>query len=106
MNTPNITEIAQIAAIISDNIMDELYEYNNSHNYGGYIFTTEQIAGWAIEFYYKTQGVNWEKLQETNKLIIPYTNEREGTSIYELEGFSWDDFVANFAIKKFKIYSK
>lgn len=98
MSIPRITEIAQISAIIADNICEELYEYNNSHSIGGYIYTTMQIAEWAVDFYYQTSNIDWEDREE---LIVQLNNSNA-----ILKGCCWDDFIIDFANKKLEEYKK
>ena len=93
---PRITEIAQISAIIADNILKELYEYNNSHSIGGYIYTTEEIATWAVDFYYQTSSIDWEDREE---LIVQINNSNT-----ILKGYCWDDFIIEFARKKLELW--
>ena len=89
MNTeeyPREVEIAQIAAIISNSICDELFELLQT----GYIGVTEQIAIWAVEFYEKHKDTNWEEYLEAH--AQPLSKAFAKTCM-----FCWDDIIIDFA---------
>jgi len=79
-NKDECLEIAQIAAIISDAILDGLYHKMQE----GYISTTQQIAKWALEFYNENINTNWEEL------------------LMSESGNCWDDEIQQFANNKLK----
>lgn len=85
------TEIAHIAVIMGDNeIVNRLYDPSY-----GYIFITEVIAKWALEFYDKYKDVNWENILEENDGLI-----------FPKHVMCWDDAIIWFVEEKIKEYAK
>lgn len=85
-------EIAAISAVIADTIFKKAYDFFNNNGMGGYIFTTYEIAGWAVEFERKHRDTNWEEVLE--KGFKKLSNEFKGDVI------CWDDAIMDFAQHK------
>lgn len=91
-----VKETTMVAAIISDAIMQKLYEAVQA-NGSGYITTVDLISDWAIEFAKKHENTNWEDALE--KGIKPLSN-------FLSEIICWDDAVMDFAHHKLNEYKK
>jgi len=75
-------EVARIAAVMGDNVLDELYNIQGE----GYMQAVNTIAQWAIKFYQKHKNTNWEE----------YING------FQTSRSCWDDVVIEYAQAKLK----
>lgn len=104
-------EIAAVSAIIADTIFKKAYDFFNNNGMGGYVFTTYEIAGWAVEFERTHRNTNWEDvLHEGNfkpqsnffkNSILTTINGKDDTR-GPLQVICWDDAVMDFAHHKFE----
>ena len=80
-------DIAMIAVIMGDHMLNTLYEFMQKKRFQGYIESCEEIGKWAVKFYNKYQNI---------------TNWSDVVGFPEKYGFSekiicWDDCVIEFA---------
>ena len=83
-------EVAMVAAIMGDNIMEKLYAKVQERG-EGYMATIDVLSDWAIEFAKKHAKTNWEKVLE--KGMKPLSKSMS-------EIICWDDAVIDFAHHK------
>ena len=86
LETHEVLEVAQIAAIMSDNGYIDYFYQKAKDKEGGYIGVTYKIAEWALEFFLENRETNWEEKLDT-----------EGC---------WDDCITNYAKQKIEQYDK
>lgn len=84
-NYTDCIEIGQIAAILSDECLQELYDKSNL----GYIDCTYAIGEWAVEFFDKYRNTDWEDLLQNPKSF----GFNDGT-------ICWDDAIMQFGKQK------
>lgn len=94
-----IKEIGMIAAIISDHIMEKLYELHQQRG-TGYISTVETISDWSVEFLEAHKRTNWEEVLNDNSFKPKSANWPSGEII------CWDDAVIDFAYYKLENFGK
>jgi len=94
-----IREIGMIAAIISDNIMKELYEETGNT----YLVAVEKISDWALEFLEEHKRTDWEKVLEESTLK-PKSEQWSKDGISSI--ICWDDAVIDFAYYKLEQFKK
>ncbi len=87
-------DFGMVCAIISDNIMKQLYEKQQQ----GYIQAAATIADWSEEFENKHKKTNWEDaLEKGMKNLSKY---------FKSEIICWDDAIIDFAHYKLENYGK
>ena len=94
-----IREVGMIAAIISDNIMKQLYEETGNT----YLMAVEKISDWALEFLEEHKRTDWEKVLEENTLK-PKSEQWSKGGISSI--ICWDDAVIDFAYYKLEQFKK
>lgn len=91
-------EVAAISAVISNTIFNKAYEFFNNNGMGGYIFTTYEIAAWAVEFEELHRNTNWEQVLENGFKNL--------SQEFKQQIICWDDAVMDFAHHKFEEFVK
>ena len=84
-NYTDCIEIGQIAAILAEAYLNQLYKQSNM----SYIYASYVIGEWAVEFFDKHRDVDWEDI-----LISPQDYS------YPQDLLCWDDAVLYFGGNK------
>jgi hypothetical protein len=87
-------EIAAISAIISNVIFNKAYELFNNSGMGGYVYTTYELAAWAVEFDKMHRKTNWEKVLEKGY--------KKMSNHFTQDVICWDDAIMDFAHHKYE----
>ncbi len=88
----DINEIGLIAAILSENYLKLLSEFNSENNLNGYIGSAAQISEYAHEFYclFDDKTSNWEEFEKTEDNIY--------------DACAWDEFLICWGSERIKKY--
>jgi hypothetical protein len=87
-------EVAMVAAIMGDSIMDKLYAKVQERG-EGYMSTADVLSDWAVEFAKKHKKTSWEKVLEKGMKSL----SKEVPEI-----ICWDDAVIDFAHHKLETF--
>jgi len=87
-------EIAAVSAIISNLFFDKLLKLFDQNNMGGFIFTTYEIAAWAVEFDKMHRKTNWEEVLEKGY--------KKMSEHFTQDVICWDDAIMDFAHYKYE----
>lgn len=72
----NSDHIGMIAACLTDNFLQPLYNFSNEKNYFGYLGTLSEINDWSHQFYseYNHTLMDWETFQHSEDNIYHAVN--------------------------------